>query len=69
MPKKTKSFEENIKLLEEIIEKLESGSANLDECIELYEKGISLSKDCSEILENAQQKVKIVTDIEIPGND
>ncbi len=60
MPK-TKSFEQNLKELEAIIEKLESGDAGLDECINLYQKGIKLSKECSKMLEDAQQQVKIIS--------
>ena len=36
------SFENSIKQLEEIVEKIESGGANLEESISLYEKGIEL---------------------------
>lgn len=61
MPKKTNKFEENIKQLEEIITKLETGEATLDESITLYEKGVLLAKDCSAMLEQAQQKVNMIS--------
>jgi len=61
MPKKTNKFEENIKQLEEIVNKLETGEATLEESIELYEKGVLLAKDCSVILEQAQQKVNMIS--------
>lgn len=64
MPK-TKSFEENLHELEEIIAQLESGQAGLDECMELYKKGIELSKTCSKMLENAQQQVKILSEQDV----
>ena len=61
MPKKTNKFEENIKQLEEIITKLETGEATLDESITLYEKGVLLAKDCSAMLEQAQQMVNMIS--------
>lgn len=61
MPKTKMTFEENLIQLEEIISRLENGEANLDECIEIYEKGINLSKECMKMLDNAQQKVNMVT--------
>lgn len=56
--KKDKSFEENLKRLEEISAKLESDDIGLGESIELYEEGINLSKLCYETLQNAEVKVK-----------
>ena len=43
-----KTFEENLKELEAIVLKLESGETGLDEALELYEKGIKLSAICKE---------------------
>ncbi len=53
-----KTFEENLKELEAIVLKLESGETGLDEALELYEKGIKLSAICKERLENAKQKIE-----------
>ena len=53
-----KTFEENLKELESIVLKLESGETGLDEALELYEKGIKLSAICKERLENAKQKIE-----------
>ena len=48
--KKTDSFENNLKKLEEIVEKLESGEVDLENSVKLYEKGIELKKICEEKL-------------------
>ena len=40
------SFEENLKELEEIVEKLESGDIDLEKSVKLYEKGMILKKNC-----------------------
>ena len=39
------SFEENLKELEEIVEKLESGDIDLEKSVKLYEQGMILKKN------------------------
>lgn len=53
-------FEESIKELEKIVEKLEKGDVGLDESLELFEKGIKLSKACNEMLDKAEKKVSVL---------
>ena len=55
--KKTKTFEENLGRLEEIVALLERGDAPLQESLALFEEGTKLVKDCSATLEKAQQLV------------
>ena len=55
--KKTKSFEEAMTRLEEIVRLLESGNAPLDVSLSLYEEGVSLVRLCNEKLDGAKQKV------------
>lgn len=62
MPEKT--FEENIKRLEEIVKILEEGNCSLDDSIKLFEEGIALSKLCNEKLENAKQKITLLSKLE-----
>lgn len=64
MSDKKLSFEENMSRLEQIIELLEKGEAQLDESISLFEEGVKLSKDCMCILDNAEQKIKLITETE-----
>lgn len=54
-------FEEALRTLEEIVSKLENQTAQLDESLELYEAGIFLVKKCSKMLDEAEQKVKILS--------
>lgn len=64
MSEKTKSemsFEEAIKRLEEIVGGLESQSVDLDRSIELFEEGVGLVRKCTKMLDEAEQKVKILT--------
>ena len=46
-----KTFEDNLKELEEIATKLETGNLGLDEAIEEFEKGMKLSKECTKKLD------------------
>ncbi len=54
----SESFENNLKNLEKIVEKLESGECGLDESIKLYTDGVKLSAECKQQLENARQKIE-----------
>lgn len=60
MNKMAKGFEESMKELEEIVAKLENGSATLDESLEYFEKGIKLSKSCQKMLDTAEKKVSVL---------
>jgi len=54
----TGTFERSMMRLEEIVEKLESGSVPLDNAMELYEEGVNISKQCLEKLSQAELKLK-----------
>jgi len=54
----TKSFEEKIKRLEEIVNNIESSEVELENSIKLFEEGMALSKDCQGLLDGAEQKIK-----------
>lgn len=54
-------FEEALKRLEKIVERLEAGDVPLDESLSLYEEGIALFRGCSSKLEEAKKKVEILT--------
>ncbi len=64
MDDKRPTYEEAVKRLEEIVKKLESGAAPLDESIALFSEGAELVKTCTTILDEAEQKVKILTESE-----
>lgn len=54
------NFEETMKELEEVVQKLENGELNLDESIKEFEKGMELSKSASKYLEDAEKKITIL---------
>ena len=53
-------FETNIKRLEEIASKLESGDISIDESLKLFEEGIGILKECNEEIDNAEQRVNVL---------
>ena len=53
----TLSFEDALKRLETIVQRLESGDATLDESIALYAEGDQLKKQCEARLKSAQEKI------------
>jgi exodeoxyribonuclease VII small subunit len=59
-PKKQMSFEEALKQLEKIVEKLEDTSTPLEEAIRLFEEGRKLSSYCQNRLTEIEKKVKVL---------
>lgn len=55
---KNKNFENQLLKLEEIIKKLETNELSLSQSLEEYKKGIEAIKNCNIILEEAEEKVK-----------
>lgn len=58
------TYENALKELEKIVEKLEKNDLSLDENMKLYEKGNELSAFCLKCLEDAKLKVTDISEIE-----
>lgn len=58
---KTKTFEEELKELEETVEALRKPDLSLDESMKLYKKGVSLTKFCAKELTKAEGELKKLT--------
>ncbi len=56
-----KNFEEAMARLEEIVRALESDKTPLDGSLALFEEGISLVKRCNSLLDDASDRIKILT--------
>lgn len=56
------SFEDAIERLTELVAMLENGKAPLDRSLEIFEEGVGLISVCKKQLENAEQKVKLLTE-------
>lgn len=59
--RKKQTFEQTMARLEEIVGLLERGDAPLEESMVLFEEGTRLSALLHEMLENAEQKITILT--------
>lgn len=59
---KKASFEESITRLEQIVRRLEEGEVPLEESIKLYEEGMKLGKKCRKILDEADLRIKHLSD-------
>ena len=54
-------FEDNLKKLEGLVGKMESGEMNLDEMIKAFEEGRKLVTECQKDLESIRQRIEKVT--------
>ncbi len=54
------SFEDALKKLEAIVEKMESGKLSLDDMIKQFEEGDKLSKFCEKKLVELEKKIEIL---------
>ena len=52
------TFEESLKALEELVDKLENGSLDLDKSLDIYENAIKLRDHCRKVLENSERRVQ-----------
>ena len=54
-------FEDNLKRLEELVAKMESGELSLDDMIKAFEEGRKLVTDCQKDLESIRLRIEKVT--------
>jgi len=62
------SFEESLAALESIVDDLEEGSLGLEESLKNFEHGIRVMRRCYQILEQAEQRIEILTGLDEDGN-
>ena len=55
---KDNNFETNLKKLEMIVDKLESGDIGLEESVKLYEEGMKIKKVCDKKLKDIEMQIK-----------
>ena len=54
-------FEDNLKRLEGLVGRMESGEMNLDEMIKAFEEGRKLVTECQKDLDSIRQRIEKVT--------
>lgn len=62
MEEKKFTFEEGMKRLEEIVTDLEKGTVALEDSMALFTEGAKLSQDLQKILDEAESKIKMITE-------
>lgn len=55
------SFEEALRELEAIVDKLEKGQVSLEDSIATYERGEMLKKHCEGLLKSAEMRIEKIT--------
>lgn len=58
----TKSYEEAMAELEDMVKKLEKGDLTLEASIEYFQKGVELSKYCSKRLDEAERRIMLLVE-------
>ena len=64
MMDKKLDFEERIKMVEEIVDKIQNSQVSLDESLKLYEDGIKIIKDLTKELKEEQEKIEKIIEID-----
>ncbi|MCB1803163.1 MAG: exodeoxyribonuclease VII small subunit [Gammaproteobacteria bacterium] len=59
--KQPPTFEESLTELEALVERMETGELSLEESLGAFEHGIALTRVCQDALQQAEQKVEILS--------
>ena len=60
MSKQSKTFEESMGRLEQIVRAMERGDVPLEESLKLFQEGTELVQTCTKLLDDAQLQIKKV---------
>lgn len=60
------TFEASLDALESLVERMEQGGLNLEESLTAYERGIGLYRECQAALEQAELRVRLLSDLDAP---
>ena len=61
-------FEHSLDELEQLVEKMEQGEMSLEDSLAAYERGVGLYRRCKAALEQAELRVRLLTDPDQPDN-
>lgn len=59
-------FETSLDALEALVARMEGGQLSLEESLTSYEQGVGLYRKCQTALEQAELRVKLLTDLDNP---
>lgn len=55
-------FEHSLEALEQLVEQMEAGDLSLEASLSAYERGVGLYRQCQQALEQAELRVRLLTD-------
>jgi exodeoxyribonuclease VII small subunit len=61
------TFEQSLTQLQKIVTDLENGTLGLEESLGRFEQGVGLLKSCYQILEQAEQRIEVLTGFDEAG--
>src|SRR3546814_3926797 len=61
-------FEASLDALEQLVEKMEHGELSLEQSLAAYERGVGLYRRCQQALEQAELRVKLLSDPDNPAS-
>lgn len=61
-PPAVADFEASLDALEQLVGKMETGGMSLEESLAAYERGVGLYRKCQAALEQAELRVKLLSD-------
>lgn len=62
------TFETALAQLQQIVSELEDGALGLEPSLARFEQGVQLLRNCYQILEQAEQKIELLTGFDAQGN-
>lgn len=67
-PSVVAGFEHAIDELEQLVQRMEKGEMSLDESLQAYERGVALYRQCQGALQQAELRVRLLTDTQQPDS-
>ncbi|MDQ3617566.1 MAG: exodeoxyribonuclease VII small subunit [Pseudomonadota bacterium] len=61
-------FEASLDALEQLVEKMEHGEMSLEDSLAAYERGVGLYRRCQTALEQAELRVRLLSDPQDPAS-
>jgi exodeoxyribonuclease VII small subunit len=61
-------FEQSLDELEQLVEQMERGEMSLEESLAAYERGVGLYRKCQTALEQAELRVRLLSDPQDPAS-
>ena len=67
-PSPVADFEHSLDELEQLVDRMETGELSLEESLAAYERGVGLYRKCQSALEQAELRVRLLSDPQDPAS-